>query len=100
MGTFQSLDGQRSCNDCPSGSYADKNGFEECIACPYRLNSTNGSGTCPFCSQNFYFGDISTTINSSNILQYSLKNIGKEFIYNKTSQSAINVLATTHMNRQ
>ena len=51
------------------GTYADKNGFEECITCPYRLASTNGSRTCSFCAKGFYLNNNGTTINPLDILQ-------------------------------
>ena len=50
-GTYQKNNGTFLCESCTEGTYST----EECITCPYRLNTTSaGSETCSVCDQTFY----------------------------------------------
>ncbi len=58
MGTYQNETNATSCMPCESGDYADKKGLEECIECPYRLDSSVGSEFCTFCAEGFFLSDL------------------------------------------
>lgn len=46
--------GSTSCDVCSEGTYAPNCGSGECIPCPYRLSSPNGSTSCPVCAASFF----------------------------------------------
>ena len=43
-----------SCSTCHQGTYTASRGMAQCIPCPYRLSSPNGSTSCSVCADGFF----------------------------------------------